>query len=178
MSGAPVFRLEVPIARDPAGVAHWWLDFPDAYEARDPREQPYRIETLSRTPERLEVITHWRMMGMRLRFPETIHILGPRAFDAEIRMGPVEVRDQFRVEDDGHGGTLMRIRTEARGHGMGGRVMARLAAPRLHRWMRRIWAHAAELCAEDGRRAAAQGSATSTRVSRAKSSEGSTSKRA
>lgn len=147
----PAFSLSVPIARDPDGVAKWWLDFPPVYEAKDGREQPYRIETISRTAERVEVRTFWKIMGMRRVFLETIEVVGPRAFDARIRMGRVDVFDTFRLSPDGRGGSLMEITTRMEGHGMMGRVMAPIMAPMLHRFMRRIWADAAELCAKDGR---------------------------
>ncbi|MBI4392626.1 MAG: hypothetical protein HY556_02355 [Euryarchaeota archaeon] len=149
------FDLEVPIARDSAGVAHWWLDFPAIYTSDRRREQPYRIETTSRTDRRIEIRTFWKMMGMRFRFQESIQVVGPLAFDAEILMGPIVVNDTFRIEDDGNGASKMRIHTVVAGRGVLGVVMAPMIAPILHRWMKRIWADAARLCAEDGRKAAA-----------------------
>lgn len=140
------FSLDVPIPRDPDAVARWWVDFPASYQARHPREQPYRIETLERTPERIEVWTWWRMFGLRFRFRETIQVRGPRAFDANIAMGPFEDADAFRMLPDGRGGTVVKIHTVVHGAGLGGRLLAPLMAPMLHRWMTRIWADAARLC--------------------------------
>jgi len=148
------FHLDVPIARIPAGVAKWWLDFPPVYEATDPREQPYRIETIARATDRIDIWTHWRMMGMRRKYRETIRIRGPLAFDALITMGAIEVADEFRIHDDGQGGSVMRIRSEMRPKSVIGRVMAPLMMRMLHRWMTRIWADAARLCELDARKEA------------------------
>ncbi len=146
------FDLNVPIDRDPDGVGGWWLDFPGVYEAADPHEQPYRIETVSRTPDRIQVWTYWRVMGMKQRWRETITVIGPRAFDAHITMGSVEVYDRFRIADDGRGGTVVHIHSEMSPTGTMGRLKMIFMAGYMHRWMVRIWAHAARICAEDGRR--------------------------
>lgn len=159
----PEFDLTVPIARDPAGVARWWLDFPADYRATDPREQPFRIETLSRTAERIDVRTTWRMMGRTRVFDETIWVRGPLAFDAQITMGRVVVEDTFRLAEDGRGGSLMRIHTTMRPRGPMGKVAANMMAPLMHRWMRKVWADAATLCAEEGRRQTANTARTPQR---------------
>lgn len=154
-SSVRAFTLDVSIGREPAGVASWWLDFPAVYVAVDPREQPFRIETVERNGSRIVVKTHWRMMGMTRVFDETITVVDPLAFDAQIRMGRADVFDHFRIEGDGRGGSIMRIRTRVEGRGALGRVIVPMLAPALHRFMRRVWRDAARLCAEDGRRAEA-----------------------
>ncbi len=149
----PSFETSVRIRRDPEGVARWWFEFPANYSATDPREQPYQIETIRRTDDVVEVMTHWRMMGVHVKLPETITRGNATSFDARIRMGNILVHDEFRLADDGAGGSVMRISTKVTGASTMARMMAPVVAPLLHAWMKRTWRNAALLCEEEAKRA-------------------------
>ncbi len=144
--------VDLEIARPPAEVRAWWTQAPDDYRASDPREQPHRIVTLSRTPEEWKVLTYWRVPPLRnLRVPETFRFR-PDGWDVDVGL-PLGLaqKDEFTLAAT-PGGTRVSIRVTIRARNAWGR----LARPAFLRFARRsyarTWRAAAKLCERDAPR--------------------------
>jgi len=143
-----VLNLELLIRKPPASVRAWWTDYPDDYHAKDPREQPYRIQTTRRLPNGREVRTFWKMPdGSSIEVLEVLNLEpdGTWTYDVPTPnpLG-IHVFDEFRPEPTPEGtklsihSTLIPQDTSA---------MTRMSA--LKEVMIQGWKQAAEICERD-----------------------------
>ena len=95
-----VINLELMIRKPPASVRAWWTDLPEDYQAKDPQEQPYRIVTTRRLPNRRELRTYWRMPdGTAFDFQEILALKPDGSWTFEIPNGiGFHIKDEFRTE--------------------------------------------------------------------------------
>lgn len=75
--GSEVLDLELLIRKPPQSVRAWWTALPDDYQAKDPREQPYRIVTLQKLPNSHRLRTYWRTPDGSMFDVEEIMALRP-----------------------------------------------------------------------------------------------------
>ena len=98
--GSEVINLELLIRKAPQSVRAWWTDLPDDYQAKDPREQPYRIVTTRRLRNGRELRTYWRMPdGSAFDFQEILALKpdGNWTFEVPNAIG-FRIMDEFRTE--------------------------------------------------------------------------------
>jgi hypothetical protein len=152
MPPEPDIVVTVDVARPPREVRAWWTEMPVDYRAADPKEQPHRIVTKERTPERWVVETYWRgPLGREVRLPETFRFR-PDGWDVDIVL-PFGLRqeDAFLLEATPTG-TRVTIRVTVHAPTAG----ARLARPFFLRYAKRsypaTWHSAARLCERDAPR--------------------------
>lgn len=151
-SRAPDVAVTLDIARPVDEVRAWWVDMPADYVATDPREQPHRIVTRSRTPTRWEIDTYWRgPLGVPLRIGEVFH-LREDGWDVDIALpAGLRQRDVFVLAPT-PSGTRVTIRAWI----WAPSVAARLGLPPMMRYARRsyprTWRTAARLCERDAPR--------------------------
>lgn len=147
MPAAPrTVDLDLQIRRSPESVRSWWIDLPDDYRAKDPDEQPYRIQTLRRSRDEREFLTHWRNPdGSTMQLRETLRLQGdgPWTFHIDDCFG-VRIHDEFRAEPEGDGTRLhihstLTPKTEE----------AEAAADAIAAQMRQGWPMAARICERD-----------------------------
>lgn len=136
--------VEVSIARPPAVVREWWIEFPPVYE--NAKEQPHRIVTLARTPDRIETLTYWRgPLGRELEVPETF-ALRPDGWTVDIQLPfGLAQRDVFTLTPEG-AGTRVRIEVDVWPRSALGRLMRPLFMPYARRNYPRTWRAAVRWC--------------------------------
>jgi hypothetical protein len=108
-----VFELHLLIRKSPKSIRAWWTDLPDDYQANDPREQPYRIVTLRRTPNGRELRTYWRLPdGSTRDWQELLTMKPDGSWTFEIPNHPagLHILDEFRTESAPEG-TVLHIRS-------------------------------------------------------------------
>lgn len=141
-----VVELAVRIRRPPGEVRDWWLEFPKLYQAEDSGEQPHRIETLLRTPERVEVLTYWRgPFGRPVKARETLRREGELAWSADVFLMGFSIHDHFEAVPS-EGGTLLRIRSSIVPASSFAALLRPLVIGRLKREMERTFLTAARVC--------------------------------
>ena len=136
--------VDVQIARPPAVVREWWTVFPPVYE--NAKEQPHRIVTLSRTPERIETLTYWRApFGRELEVPETF-TLREDGWDVDIALPfGLAQRDRFTLAAK-DGGTQVHIEVDIWPRTAIGRVVRPIFLLYAKRQYPRTWRAAARWC--------------------------------
>jgi len=147
--------VDVEIARPRAEVLAWWTGFADEYSATDPREQPHRIKVISRTADRLELLTWWRTpWGGELRIPETIQRKPNGDFDVAVALPlGLEQVDRFTVTQHGPA-TRVHIEIDIRARGWMGRMMRPAYMHYARRTYPRTFRSAGRLCERDAPHAA------------------------
>ncbi|HEX9567037.1 MAG TPA: hypothetical protein VGA48_05515 [Thermoplasmata archaeon] len=143
--------LDLDIHRAPGSVRAWWTDLPDAYVAKDPREQPHRIRVLARNGDRIEVEGAWRgPLGREMLLRETLRLRENGSWTFDARAMGLRVHDEFEVFPSGEG-TRLHIRSVITPAGPIGKIVARLMGRRLLRMLEKGWGTAAEICERDAR---------------------------
>ena len=91
--------IELYIKRRPESVRAWWTDLPDNYQARDPREDPFRIVTLRKFPSGRELLTYWHRDDGSVYQRREIMIINPDgSWTVEMTDDPrFHYLDTFRV---------------------------------------------------------------------------------
>lgn len=145
---SPDVSLELSIPRPVPEVRAWWLEMPPDYRATDPREQPFRIKTLSRTATEWRILTYWRVGGRVVKIPERFEIR-PDGWTVHLDLPfGLKQRDEFVVTPEGAAGTRVQIDAFVTATGV-----RRLLRPAFRVYARRsypkTWRTAAELCARD-----------------------------
>jgi hypothetical protein len=141
-----VIHLELPVRKPPESVRAWWTDLPEDYQAKDPREQPYRIVTTRRLPNGREVRTYWRTPdGSTFDFREILSLKpdGSWTFEVPDAMG-FHIMDEFRVEPDSDGTKLI-IHSTLRP--LDASAASRISSQK--ELMTQNWKSAAEICERD-----------------------------
>ena len=105
-------ELELFIRRPPESVRAWWTDLPDDYQAKDPREEPYRIVTLRKFPNGRLLLTYWHddEDGSTYERHEVLLTLPDGGWTVEMTDSPYfHIRDEFQVRP-GEGGSYVHLR--------------------------------------------------------------------
>lgn len=104
-------EAEFLIRRPPESVRAWWTDLPDDYQAKDPREEPFRIVTLRKFPNGRLVLTYWHDdEGSTYERHEVILTLPDGSWTVEMTDSPrFHIRDEFHVRPT-EGGTILHLR--------------------------------------------------------------------
>jgi hypothetical protein len=142
-----ILDLELFIKRSPASVRAWWTDLPDDYTAQDPREQPFRIVTLTQTPNGRELRTYWRMPDGSTREMRELLALKPDGnwtFEIPEHPAGFHVFDEFQIEPV-ESGTKLHIRSTLTPRTTSA---ARSIATQKDR-MAQAWKIAGEICERD-----------------------------
>jgi hypothetical protein len=145
--GSEVLTVDLSIRKRPEAVRAWWVDLPDDYQAKDPKEQPYRIVTLRRLPNGRELRTYWRMPDGSTRDWQEILTLKPNGdWTFEIPSHPtgLHILDEFQPETTPEG-TRLHIRSTLTPREPS--AASRIAMQKER--MSQAWKVAAEICERD-----------------------------
>lgn len=87
----------------------WWTDLPDDYQAADPREDPFRIVTLRKSPSSRELMTYWHSEDGSVYQRREIMTVNPDgSWTVEMTDSPrYHFHDTFRVRPEGEGTRLV-----------------------------------------------------------------------
>ena len=149
VQGSDVLSLEFLIRKSPEAIRAWWTDLPDDYQAKDPREQPYRIVTLRRMPNGRELRTYWRTPdGSTRDWQEllTMKTDGSWAFEIPNHPAGLHILDEFRTEPT-TGGAKLIIRSTLTPQD----PSAASRIPTQKERMTQAWKIAAEICERDAK---------------------------
>jgi hypothetical protein len=143
-----VLDRELMIRKPPESVRAWWTDYPDDYQATDPREQPFRILTTRRLPNGRELRTFWRLPdGSTMELQEVLTLKSDGNWTYEILYpNPLgtHIFDEFRAEPTPNGTRLLIHSTlTPRDPAAANRVSG------LKEIMISNWKQAAEICEHD-----------------------------
>jgi hypothetical protein len=141
-----VINLQLLIRKSPESVRAWWTDLPEDYQAKDPREQPYRIVTIRRLPNGRELRTYWRMPdGSTFDFQEILTLKPDGSWTFEIPNGMgFHIFDEFRTESVPTG-TKLTIRSTLTP--LDSSAASRISAQK--ELMAQGWKGTAEICEHD-----------------------------
>jgi len=141
-------ELEYIVRRSPESIRRWWLEFPDTYVAKDPREQPHRIVTRSRSDREIHVTTFWRAPFGEAKTDEVLRLRSDGSWTADTRFLGFHVHDEFRATVEG-AGTRLRIESTLTPANSATRVLRPLLLPMMRRNFTKVWDDAAALCERD-----------------------------
>jgi hypothetical protein len=143
----PTFRFSYRSRRLPSEVRSWWVDMPDDYTARDPREVARRIVTVKRTETGRELITYYgRMFGPDRPVQETLVVKEPYRWSYDLSPAKgIALHDEFTATPDGTGARV-EVETTVTFTTLATRIFGPLLAPLMRPAMRRSWASAVAAC--------------------------------
>lgn len=142
--------MEVDIRRPPHEVRAWWWEMPDDYRATDPKEQPHRIVTRSRSERERDMLTYWRgPLGRELVIPERMRMdaHGDWTIEVDLPFGLAQ-RDVFVLEPRA-ASTHVAIDVEVWARRWWGHLTRPLFMLYARRSYPRTWRRAARICERD-----------------------------
>lgn len=143
-------RVEISIHRPPHEVRAWWWEMPDDYRATDPKEEPHRIVTVSRSADHRDMLTYWRGPGGRvIEVPERMRMdaHGDWTIEVDLPFGLAQ-RDVFELHPRADA-THVTIDVDVWPRAWYGRLARPFFLRYARKWYPRTWNRAAKICERD-----------------------------